>query len=125
MSTFYPNQKLDAAAAGPVYGYDGKGRLQTRTWARSVGGQTVTTTYTYNLAGDVRLIDYSDSTPDVALSYDARGRVARRVEGTGMLARTTTLGYAHGKGSVRACVQKNADRGKGRRGEGQSGMALS
>ena len=89
-------QKLDAAGAGPVYGYDGKGRLQTRSWARSVGGAALTTTYAYNLAGDLKLIDYSDNTPDVALGYDARGRVVSRTDAAG----ATTLGYAGETGPV-------------------------
>ena len=89
-------QKLDAASRGALYGYDAKGRLQTRTWARTLnglaGGPPVTTTYIYNLAGDMKTIDYSDSTPDVTLGYDARGRVVRRADGSGV----TTLGY-HGE----------------------------
>jgi YD repeat-containing protein len=43
--------------------------LASRTWARGV-----TTTYTYNDAGDLSALDYSDATPDVAYHYDRRGR---------------------------------------------------
>jgi len=40
-------------------------KLNTRTWARGV-----TTTYLYDAAGQTEGIDYSDSTPDVAMEYD-------------------------------------------------------
>lgn len=90
------HQKKDAANAGPVYAYDAWGRLQTRTWARTVGGQPLTTTYTYNLAGDMKHIDYSDSTPDVELGYDARGRLVSRTDGMG----TTALRYHGETGAV-------------------------
>ncbi|NLH72829.1 MAG: RHS repeat protein, partial [Verrucomicrobia bacterium] len=54
---------------GPVYTYTSAGRLATRVWKRGV-----TTTYSYNNAGDLQTIDYSDSTPDVSYTYDRRGR---------------------------------------------------
>ncbi|NLH73941.1 MAG: hypothetical protein GX456_12875 [Verrucomicrobia bacterium] len=41
---------------GPVYTYTAGGRLATRVWKRGV-----TTTYSYNTAGDLQTIDYSDS----------------------------------------------------------------
>ena len=43
----------------------------------------MTTTYTYNLAGDMKHLDYSDGTPDVTLGYDSRGRLVSRADGTG------------------------------------------
>jgi RHS repeat-associated protein len=54
--------------------YTPAGRLQTRTWARSVAGQPLVTTYTYSLAGDLFTVDYSDATPDVTYGYDRQGR---------------------------------------------------
>ena len=90
--TMLLHQKKDAANAGPVYGYDALGRLQTRTWTRSVGASALITTYSYNVAGDMSHIDYSDNTPDVTLGYDGRGRLASRTVGT----ETTTLRY-HGE----------------------------
>jgi RHS repeat-associated protein len=68
------SSKQYADSQGPAYAYNSGGRLQTRTWARTVGGQPLTTTYGYNNAGDLTTVDYSDSTPDVAYTYDRRGR---------------------------------------------------
>jgi len=54
---------------GPVYTNTPAGRLQSRVWKRAV-----TTAYSYNTAGDLQTIDYSDSTPDVSYTHDRRGR---------------------------------------------------
>jgi RHS repeat-associated protein len=59
---------------GPDYTYTAAGRLETRTWARTVGGNPLVTTYSYNHAGDLSGVDYSDATPDVTYGYDRRGR---------------------------------------------------
>jgi hypothetical protein len=61
-----------ADGQGPSYTYTAGGKLQTRTWARTVNGQPLTTTYAYNNAGDLVSVDYSDSTPDVAHTYDRK-----------------------------------------------------
>jgi RHS repeat-associated protein len=61
--------KLDAAGKGAVYAYTPAGSLQSRSWARGTN-----TTYTYNAAGQLTGIDYSDVTPDVNITYDRRGR---------------------------------------------------
>ena len=45
--------------------------MATRIWARGTN-----TTYSYNYAGDLSKIDYSDSTPYVTNTYDRRGRKA-------------------------------------------------
>jgi RHS repeat-associated protein len=50
------------------YSYTPGGKLATRTWARGV-----TTTYSYT-QGLLTLTDYSDTTPDVAITYDGYGR---------------------------------------------------
>ena len=52
-----------------VYTYDAFGRVASTTDARNGA-----TTYTYNNAGDLQTIDYSDTTPDVSYTYDRRGR---------------------------------------------------
>lgn len=54
---------------GPSYTYSAAGRLTSRTWARGV-----VTTNTYDNAGQLATIDYSDSTPDVEFTYDRQGR---------------------------------------------------
>jgi hypothetical protein len=59
----------EAGKTGPDYTYPAGGRLASRTWARGL-----TTPYTYNNAGDLSTVDYSDATPDVSYGYDRRGR---------------------------------------------------
>ena len=44
--------------------YTDAGSLATRTWARIVGGQPFATTCSYNNAGNMSGVDYSDTTPD-------------------------------------------------------------
>jgi RHS repeat-associated protein len=63
---------------GPNYSYTFAGRLRTRTWARGI-----TTTYSYNTAGDLTTIDYSDTTPDVSIQYDRAGRPKSRTDAAG------------------------------------------
>jgi len=58
-----------AGTGGPTYTYTAAGRLKTRVWLRGV-----TATYSYNQAGDLAGISYSDSTPGVTYGYDRRGR---------------------------------------------------
>jgi RHS repeat-associated protein len=62
------DRKQYADAKGTDYTYTAAGRLQTRVWARGI-----TTTYGYT-HGLLASIDYSDSTPDVTLTYDPLGR---------------------------------------------------
>lgn len=66
--------KADAAGQSVGYTYSAGGKLASRTWARSDGTNALSTTYSYNDAGDLTAIDYSDSTPDVAFTYDRLGR---------------------------------------------------
>lgn len=61
--------KRYADGKGPDYAYTGDGRLQIRTWARGV-----TTTYGYDNANRLVSTDYSDTTPDVTITYDRLGR---------------------------------------------------
>ncbi|MCW5551781.1 MAG: RHS repeat-associated core domain-containing protein [Verrucomicrobiae bacterium] len=63
------DNKVHADGKGPLYTYTGAGRLKSRAWARGV-----TTWYTNNAAGDLWVVNYSDSTPDVTYTYDRRGR---------------------------------------------------
>jgi len=62
---------------GPDYEYTLTGKLAKRTWARGVE-----TDYTYNDAGDLETVDYSDSTPDVTYTYDRVCRKATVAQGT-------------------------------------------
>ena len=47
---------------GNDYTYTAAGRLHTRTWARTVGGAALVTTYGQDNAGELSSIDYSDTT---------------------------------------------------------------
>lgn len=65
---------------GPTYTYKPSGRLLTRTWART---PAVTTTYSYNAAGELAGTDYSDATPDVVVTYDRTGRASTITDASG------------------------------------------
>jgi len=80
------NNKRYANNTGPAYTYKPSGRLLTRVWART---PTVTTTYSYNAAGDLTGMDYSDATPDVTLAFDRAGRPKSMTDAAG----TRTMGY--------------------------------
>jgi YD repeat-containing protein len=60
-----------ATTNGSVYGYTDAGRLQSRLWQRGI-----TTTYSYNTAGDLWKVNYSDNTPALTNNYDRRGRLS-------------------------------------------------
>jgi RHS repeat-associated protein len=78
---------------GPDYTYTDAGRLATRVWARSVGGNRLTTTYSYNHAGERSGVSYNDgTTPTVTYSYDRRGRSVQLVRNS----ITTALTYSEG-----------------------------
>ena len=70
--------KTDALGRSVTYTYDAAGRVRTRAWQRGI-----TTTYGYDGAGRRTSIDYSDSTPDVSLTYDRAGRRATTTDAAG------------------------------------------
>lgn len=61
--------KAYADGNGPGYSYTHAGRLAGRAWVRNV-----TTAYSYNPAGELTNVVYSDSTPQVGYAYDRLGR---------------------------------------------------
>jgi len=61
--------KLYSDGKGTSYSYTADGKLETRTWARGI-----TTTYSYANTGEMVGIDYSDSTPDVAFTFNRLGQ---------------------------------------------------
>jgi YD repeat-containing protein len=67
-------RKQYADGNGTNYDYTSAGRLASRTWGRSSVALPSVTTYGYDSAGRLTSTDYSDPTPDVAISYDALGR---------------------------------------------------
>ena len=70
------NQKKYADGFGPSYTYTAAGRLKSRAWVRGV-----TTWYTNNNAGELSVVNYTDTTPDVTNSYDRRGRLTNILSG--------------------------------------------
>lgn len=76
-------QKLYADSTGPAYEYTPAGRLAKRTWARTVSSAPLTTIYAYNNAGELNSTDYSDSTPDVAITYTRFGAQKTLTDATG------------------------------------------
>ena len=83
------DSKLYADGQGPSYAYTPAGRLQTRTSARTVDEQPLTTTYEYDNAGALNTVSYSDSTPGITCTYDRLGRQATVLQ-SGM---TATFAY--------------------------------
>ncbi|HEV2691911.1 MAG TPA: hypothetical protein VG347_03370 [Verrucomicrobiae bacterium] len=61
--------KLYDDGHGPSYTYTYAGRLASRTWARGI-----ITSYSYDGAGSLTNIAYSDSTPSVTNTFDRLGR---------------------------------------------------
>ncbi len=68
---------------GISYTYTANGKMATRVWKRGI-----TTTYSYNdgtsgfrATGELRKVDYSDTTPDVTFAHDRLGRRTTVTEG--------------------------------------------
>lgn len=70
------NQKKYADNTGPGYTYTAAGRLKSRAWVRGV-----TTWYTNNNAGELWVVNYTDTTADVTNTYDRRGRLTNVLSG--------------------------------------------
>jgi len=82
--------KEDAAGKSVTYTYTFGGRLATRTWARMDANNPLVTAYSYSpSAGELLSIDYSDSTPDIAFTYDRLGRQKTITDAVG----TRTFAY--------------------------------
>jgi RHS repeat-associated protein len=75
--------KRDATNNGPVYEYDPRGWLSKRTWARTYNGNALFALYVRNRLGELKSIDYSDNTPDLAITRDEKGRATTVSDGTG------------------------------------------
>ncbi|WP_184796946.1 RHS repeat-associated core domain-containing protein [Kribbella italica] len=73
-----------SSLAPVVIAYDGFGRLQAVR-----DGRGLRTTYAYDRADRIKTIQYSDTTPDVAFTYDGAGNVLTRTDASG----TTTFTY--------------------------------
>ena len=61
------------------YAYADSGRLATRTNARGI-----VTTYAYDAWGQLLSVDYADTTPDIAYTYDAMGRQTSATDAAGI-----------------------------------------
>ena len=55
-----------------------------RQWARSESGNPLETLYSYNDAGDLSGVDYSDGTADVSYTYNRRGQQASLAQSGGL-----------------------------------------
>jgi RHS repeat-associated protein len=67
--------KTYADGKSVTYTYSADGKLSTRTWARVTQAfQPVVSSYSYDLAGNLTGIDYSDTTPDVGFTYNRLGQ---------------------------------------------------
>jgi RHS repeat-associated protein len=75
--------KLYNDGKGTAYTYTPAGKLLTRTWARGL-----TTTYAYDNAGQLTSVDYSDTIPDLAYTYDRLGRKTSATDAAGTHAYT-------------------------------------
>lgn len=86
--------KRYADNTGPDYDYWPSGRLKTRDWARNASGTStrLRTSYAYTNAGDLAGIDYADTTPDVAHTYDRLGRLKTTTDAAGVLTRSYEKG---------------------------------
>jgi RHS repeat-associated protein len=77
--------KVDARGNRTSYDYRPGGMLAARTWARTESGRPIETFYHYDSAtGELRRIDYSDDTPDIAFTYDRLGRKVRINDAAGV-----------------------------------------
>jgi RHS repeat-associated protein len=76
-------QKRYADSTGPSYTYTPAGRQASRTWARTESNLPLVTIYSYNTAGDLDEIEYSDNTPDVTIGYNRFGAQAAVTDATG------------------------------------------
>jgi len=84
--------KTDASGEAVTYGYTTAGRMSDRHWARlDTQGNPLQTAYAYDpLTGERTLVDYADSTPDIAYTHDRMGRLHTVTDATG----TRSFDYA-------------------------------
>ena len=76
--------KEDDAGQSVSYTYAPGGKLATRTWARTDNGAPIVTTHSYDPdTGELLGIDYSDSTPDITITYNRLGRTETVADGVG------------------------------------------
>ncbi|MEM9446578.1 MAG: RHS repeat-associated core domain-containing protein [Verrucomicrobiota bacterium] len=86
-STGLLTSKIYADNKGTSYTYYDSSLLQTRVWERDSG---LTTSYSYNGAGQLEDTTYSDGTTDIIRTYDRAGRLATVQDDAG----THTLTHA-------------------------------
>ena len=87
---FVTNKLYPGAVQGPSYDYTPAGRLQTRLWAR--GNPRIATAYSYNAAGELSGVTYTNGptvTTNLTYLHDRRGRLNTVVQGN----LTTTRHY--------------------------------
>jgi RHS repeat-associated protein len=68
---FLTNKTFEGGINGPTFGYTPGGRIMSRVWARGI-----TTTYSYDSAGQLAVVSYSDgATSSTTNTYDRMGRI--------------------------------------------------
>ena len=112
---YYPgttklSSKKDADNKSVAYEYDAFGRLNKRTWARTVDGAVLSADFHYDFLGQLVSINYSDATPDVTWSVpDARGRYTTIADGAGTRTLVRTAQPGGGEQLVETLTPANAD----------------
>jgi RHS repeat-associated protein len=66
--------KRDSAEKGADYTYTADGKLLTRTWARTINSAALTATYDHTPGCQIKTVNYSDTTPDVTITYNRLGQ---------------------------------------------------
>lgn len=78
--------KVYVGSNGPAYTYTSAGRLASRTWQRTFslkhGTANLQAFYSYNSAGELSSITYTDSSPSLSYAYDRLGRQINITNGT-------------------------------------------
>lgn len=86
-----------------TYEYDASGNVVRVTDANGAVTATAgdgTTSYSYDALNRVKTVDYSDATPDIALTYDGADFITQMIDGTG----TQTFAYTE-LGRIRSAAR--------------------
>ncbi len=77
-------RKYDAVNQHVEYGYDPRGQVELRDWARTYNGQRVRTTYIYDgETGELAWVNYNDGTPGLSYAYNRLGQLTGVGDATG------------------------------------------
>ena len=102
--------QLKIYRTGTYWNNSSDGKLLTRTWARLNAGQPLTTTYGYDIFGQLQKIDYSDSTPDITYTYNRLGLPLTVTDAAGTRTFTYNAQFALQKESISGIYTKELNR---------------